>query len=165
MGVCVLCLCFYNQNIRRSTSDPRRFFIKVVFAEPTQLGSASLLFLVWLLSGNRTFPPPWLGWQMARSDLAGDLIHMENCLLGSSDIGTQCFYFHGSGAVRRESRLDSSLTSSCIQKSSPKGMQDEHRLGFKFQSTFNSALIRVFAPEGRTLLHYGQAGMKAWVTS
>ena len=40
---------------------------------------------------------------------------MENCLLGSSDIGTQCFYFHGSGAVRRESRLDSSLTSSCIQ--------------------------------------------------
>jgi hypothetical protein len=24
LGVCVLCLCFYNQNIRRST-DPRRF--------------------------------------------------------------------------------------------------------------------------------------------
>jgi hypothetical protein len=45
----------------------------------------------------------------------------------------------------------------------PEGMQDEHRSGFKFQSTCISALIRLFAPEGRTFLHYGQAGMKAWV--
>jgi hypothetical protein len=52
---------------------------------PTQLGSASLLFLVWLLSGIWTSPPPWLANGRIRSD--GDHSCMEDCSLGS-DIGT-----------------------------------------------------------------------------
>lgn len=42
LGVCVLCLCFYNQNIRRSISDPRRFS-RLSWTPSTW--STSLLFL------------------------------------------------------------------------------------------------------------------------